>query len=151
MFDDEARQFSALSERQCRELLQSSDLARVAWQSADGPQILPITYVCHGDSIVFRTSPYGPLSDLIRPTDVALEVDDLDQQRRSGWSVVVQGRATVIDQPPEIVRLWALSGLVPWAPGVRNVFIQVAPRRISGRLLSHDPSSSEAIERIEHR
>ena len=59
MFDDEARQFSALSERQCRELLQSSDLARVAWQTADGPQILPVTYVCHGGSLVFRTSPYA--------------------------------------------------------------------------------------------
>jgi hypothetical protein len=143
---DEARDFSALSERRCRELLQSSDLGRVAWQTAEGPQILPVTYVCHGDSLVFRTSPYGPLSELIQPTDVALEVDELDQQRRSGWSVVVQGRAAAVAEPAELVHLWAVAGLVPWAPGVRNVFIQVTPRRISGRLLSHKPDSDQERE-----
>jgi nitroimidazol reductase NimA-like FMN-containing flavoprotein (pyridoxamine 5'-phosphate oxidase superfamily) len=147
VFDDESRHITALSERQCRELLQSSDLARVAWQTADGPQILPVTYVCHSDVLVFRTSPYGPLSDLIRPTDVALEVDELDQQRRSGWSVVVQGRAAAVDEPAEMVHLWSVAGLAPWAPGVRNVFIRITPRRISGRLLGHDPESDEPSER----
>lgn len=151
MFDDESRQFSALSEPRCRELLQSTDLARVAWQTADGPQILPVTYVCHGDCLVFRTSPYGPLSDLIEPTNVALEVDQLDQQRRSGWSVVVQGRAAAVREPAEMVRLWTVAGLVPWAPGVRNVFIQVTPRLISGRLLGHEPGPGEPTERSERR
>ena len=149
MFDDEARQFSALSERQCRELLRDANLARVAWETADGPQILPVTYACYGDSFVFRTSPYGPLSELIRPTDVALEVDELDQQRRSGWSVVVQGNAAAVAEPAEVGQLWTVDGLVPWAPGVRNVFIQITPRRISGRLLRHDPGSNPPTDRVE--
>jgi nitroimidazol reductase NimA-like FMN-containing flavoprotein (pyridoxamine 5'-phosphate oxidase superfamily) len=151
VFDDESRQISALSERQCRELLQSSNLARVAWQTAEGPQILPVTYVCYGDSLLFRTSPYGPLSELIQPTDVALEVDELDQQRRSGWSVVVQGRAAAVAEAAEIVHLWDVAGLVPWAPGVRNVFIQITTRRISGRLLSHNPDSDQSRESSERR
>ncbi|MCW2812002.1 MAG: hypothetical protein JWP61_2460 [Friedmanniella sp.] len=150
MFDDEARQFTALSERQCWELLQGSDLARVAWQTADGPQILPVTYVCHGASLVFRTSPYGPLSELIRSTDVALEVDELDRQRRCGWSVVIQGRAAAVNEPAEMVRLWTVAGLVPWAPGVRNVFIRIEPRRMSGRLLGHQPRDDEPTERSEN-
>ena len=148
VFDDESRQFSALSEPRCRELLQSSNLARVAWQTADGPQILPVTYVCYGDSLVFRTSPYGPLSDLIQPTDVALEVDELDQDRRSGWSVVVQGRAAAVGEPAEMVHLWTVAGLVPWAPGIRNVFIQITPRRISGRMLSRDTGPNPPTERV---
>jgi nitroimidazol reductase NimA-like FMN-containing flavoprotein (pyridoxamine 5'-phosphate oxidase superfamily) len=147
MFDDESRHFTALSERQCRDLLTTSDLARVAWQTADGPQVLPVTYVCYGDTFVFRTSPYGPLSEMIEPTDVALEVDDLDQQRRSGWSVVVQGSAAAVAEPAEMVHLWTVAGLVPWAPGIRNVFIQVTPRRISGRMLSHDQEPDEPTER----
>jgi nitroimidazol reductase NimA-like FMN-containing flavoprotein (pyridoxamine 5'-phosphate oxidase superfamily) len=142
MFEDDGRQFSALSERQCRELLQGTNLGRIAWHTADGPQILPVTYACHGDSLVFRTSPYGPLSDLMQPTDVAFEVDELDQRRRSGWSVVVQGRAAAVAEPAEMVKLWTIDGLVPWAPGVRNVFVQVTPRRITGRMLRHDPDRS---------
>ena len=33
----------------------------------------------------------GFVSELAQPTWVAFEVDELDQQTRSGWSVVVQG------------------------------------------------------------
>jgi hypothetical protein len=61
----------------------------------DGPQILPVTYACHDGTIIFRTSPHGVLSELVRPTDVALEIDELDQERRHGWSVVVPGRAQI--------------------------------------------------------
>jgi hypothetical protein len=149
VFDDDSRQFSPMSERRCRDLLQSTNLARIAWQTAEGPQILPITYACYGESMVFRTSPYGPLSDLIQPTDVALEVDELDQERRSGWSVVVQGRAAAVGEPAEMVRLWTVSGLVPWAPGVRNVFIQITPRRISGRMLGRTPGADEPTQRAD--
>ena len=148
MLDDDARQFSALSERECRELLQGNNLARVAWQTADGPQMLPITYACHHDALVFRTSPYGPLSELMQPTDVALEVDELDQQRRNGWSVVVQGRAAAVAEPAEIVELWTIDGLVPWAPGIRNVFIEVVPRRITGRMLRHDPDPTPSANEV---
>ena len=139
MFDDETRQFSALDERQCRDLLKGTNVARIAWQSADGPQILPITYACHGDSLIFRTSPYGPLSDLLRPTDVAFEADELDQEQRRGWSVVVQGRAAAVSEPAEMVELWTVDGLVPWAPGIRNIFIEITPRRITGRRLGRLP------------
>ena len=82
-----------MSRSRCQELLESQSIGRVAWQAADGPQILPVTYAYHGGTIIFRTSPYGVLSELVRPTDVALEIDELDQQSRQVWSVVVQGRA----------------------------------------------------------
>jgi nitroimidazol reductase NimA-like FMN-containing flavoprotein (pyridoxamine 5'-phosphate oxidase superfamily) len=146
---DEAREFHALSEPRCWELLQSTDVARVAWQGAHGPQIFPVTYVCHGDSLVFRTSPYGPLSELIQPTEVAVEVDELDRGHRSGWTVVVRGRAAAVGEPAEMVRLWTVAGLVPWAPGVRNVFVQVTPRQITGRVLgrrNHPPAEPREPE-----
>ena len=74
------------------------------------------------------------LSELIRPTDVAMEIDELDQESRQGWSVVVQGRAQGVAEPDQLVRMWTVGGVVPWASGVRNVFIQIIPRRISGRI-----------------
>jgi nitroimidazol reductase NimA-like FMN-containing flavoprotein (pyridoxamine 5'-phosphate oxidase superfamily) len=75
------------------------------------------------------------LSELIRPTDVALEIDELDEKNRRGWTVVVHGRAQGVAEPAQLVRTWTVGGVVPWASGVRNVFIQIVPRRITGRVV----------------
>jgi nitroimidazol reductase NimA-like FMN-containing flavoprotein (pyridoxamine 5'-phosphate oxidase superfamily) len=128
-------QFSPIDPVSCEELLKSQRIGRVAWQAADGLQILPVTYGCHDGTIIFRTSPYGVLSELIRPTDVALEIDELDEKNRRGWTVVVHGRAQGVAEPAQLVRTWTVGGVVPWASGVRNVFIQIVPRRITGRVV----------------
>jgi uncharacterized protein len=135
--DDEATsEFRAISPARCRELIESQNVGRIAWQAADGPQILPVTYAWHEGTIIFRTSPYGMLSELIRPTEVAFEIDDIDQKNHRGWSVVVQGRAQGVAEPDQLVRMWTVSGVVPWASGVRNVFIQITPHRVTGRVVA---------------
>ncbi len=134
--DEPTGEFRAITPARCQELLQSQSVGRIAWQAADGPQILPVTYAWHEGTIIFRTSPYGVLSELVRPTDVALEIDELDQDSRRGWSVVLQGRAQGVAEPDQLVRMWTVGGVVPWAAGVRNVFIQVTPRRVTGRVVA---------------
>jgi uncharacterized protein len=134
--DEPTSEFRAITPARCEELLQSQSVGRIAWQAADGLQILPVTYAWYEGTIIFRTSPYGVLSELVRPTDVALEIDELDQDSRRGWSVVVQGRAQGVAEPDQLVRMWTVGGVVPWAAGVRNVFIQVTPRRVTGRVVA---------------
>lgn len=134
--EDSTDEFTLMSRSRCQELLESQSIGRVAWQAADGPQILPVTYAYHDGTIIFRTSPYGVLSELVRPTDVALEIDELDQESRQVWNVVVQG----IAEPDQLVRMWAVGGVVPWASGVRNVFIQIIPHRITGRIAVARPA-----------
>ena len=134
--DDSTSEFRAITPARCEELLQSQSVGRVAWQAADGPQILPVTYAWHEGTIIFRTSLYGVLSELIRPTEVALEIDDLDQNSRRGWSVVVQGRAQGVAEPDQLVRMWTVGSVVPWARGVRNVFIQITPYKVTGRVVA---------------
>ena len=41
--DESTSEFRAMSPAQCQELLESQSVGRVAWQAADGPQILPVT------------------------------------------------------------------------------------------------------------
>jgi uncharacterized protein len=137
------RQFFAMSEQQCRDLLRQRNVGRVGWQAADGPQILPVNYVWHDETVIFRTSPYGLLSELIRPTDVVLEIDELDLDHHSGWSVTVHGRAEAVAEPAEVSTLWGVENLVPWAPGVRNLFIRIVPRRVTGRTLSRNRPDRE--------
>lgn len=146
MAGDDERQSNALSGPRCRELLAGTEIGRVAWQAADGPQILPVLYTLHGETVLFKTSPYGPLSDLIRPTEVAMEVDQLDAEHRSGWSVLVRGRAEAASQPAELSPTWALDGIVPWAPGARSLVIAITPRIITGRVFRHRRVMAEPRE-----
>jgi nitroimidazol reductase NimA-like FMN-containing flavoprotein (pyridoxamine 5'-phosphate oxidase superfamily) len=115
--------------------LESNHLGRVAWQAADLQQILPVTYAMHQGLVYFRTTPDGILSELAQPTRVALEVDELDQQTRSGWSIVLHGRTSAVSEPDALADPWAADSLVPWARGNRTLFICIRPDRVSGRVV----------------
>jgi nitroimidazol reductase NimA-like FMN-containing flavoprotein (pyridoxamine 5'-phosphate oxidase superfamily) len=130
-----ARRSGRLTEPECIRLLETHSLGRLAWQAADSQQVIPINYIFRSGAVFFRTSPQGILSELMRPTDVALEVDDLDHNKRTGWTVIVYGRAKAVAAPAELLEQGEIDDLVPWAPGVRNLFIQITPSRITGRLL----------------
>ena len=83
----------------------------------------------------FRTAPDSILAELAQPTSVALEVDELDQQNRSGWSIVMHGRTSAVSEPDALDDLWASDSLVPWASGNRTLFIRIRPERVSGRVV----------------
>ena len=125
-----------ISRAQCVELLQSHSVGRVAWQSADGPEILPVNYVWYDDSVVFRTAPNGLLAGLVWATDVAFEIDELNSRRREGWSVVMHGRTQAVGKSEQLAQLMAGSDVVPWAAGDRNVFVKITPAKVTGRLVT---------------
>lgn len=62
----------------------------------DGPLILPVTYQFRNGSVIFRTSPVGPLAGLVRRTNVAFEIDGFDEETKSGWSVLIRGFAEAV-------------------------------------------------------
>ena len=90
---------------------------------------------CTQGSLYFRTLPDGLLAELAQPTSVALEVDELDQQTRSGWSIVLHGHTSVVREPDELADLWASDSLVPWASGNRTLFIRIRPDTVAGRIV----------------
>ena len=125
--------YADLTPTECQALLESRDVGRIGWNAGHGPQIFPISYACAADLIVFRTSPFGVLSELVRPTQVVFEVDDLDDVAHTGWSVIARGRAQAVASPALLTHLWTVEGAEPWAGGVRNVFIGISVERITGR------------------
>jgi nitroimidazol reductase NimA-like FMN-containing flavoprotein (pyridoxamine 5'-phosphate oxidase superfamily) len=72
------------------------------------------------------------LSSLGRHTRVAFEIDDIDEERESGWSVLVLGSAERVTREYTLTSLWK-DGPVPWAEGTRNLFIMITPETITGR------------------
>ena len=97
-----------------------------------------MNYAWHENCVIFRTAADGPLSDLDRPTDVAFEIDEVDQVRRQGWSVVVHGQAHAVAEPDRLIQMRTVAD-VPWAGGRRNLFIQITPTRVSGREVAARP------------
>lgn len=133
--------YTDLTLSECQARLESRDIGRIAWNAGGGPQILPVSYACVGDLLVFRTSPFGVLSELVRPSHVVFEVDELDAVRHTGWSVIVHGRAQAVASPALLTHLWTVDGAEPWAGGVRNVFIGITAERVTGRSFGSSGSS----------
>lgn len=124
-----------LSAARCQELLAGHTAGRVAWNAPDGPQVLPVNYALYAGDVVFRTSPYGALSQLRQRTNVAFEIDDIDEEHGTGWSVLVLGSAKAVAHNDDLVRLWSSDVVVPWASGTRNLFIAISPRTVTGRIV----------------
>ena len=124
--------FAELAEDACKELLARHTTGRVGFMAPYGPQILPVTYQYRNGSVIFRTSPHGVLSSLVRRTSVAFEIDGVDEEKQSGWSVLVLGFAEAMAHNYLLASAWE-TGPVPWADGIRNLFIEIKPRKISGR------------------
>jgi len=122
-----------LSEQQCRELLASQDLGRIAFSIDDQPEIFPVNYVADGTVVVFRTASDNRLQQAVLRR-VAFEVDGWDSNTTVAWSVVVKGVAedvtTGIDPFSAALRE---RQVFPLAPGLREHWIAVYPSEVSGR------------------
>jgi nitroimidazol reductase NimA-like FMN-containing flavoprotein (pyridoxamine 5'-phosphate oxidase superfamily) len=130
---DRSDRIEELSEHECRELLASKDLGRIAFSIGEQPEIFPINYAADGSVVVFRTGVGTKLQNAVL-TRVAFEVDDWDPDGRVGWSVVLKGIAqevtTGIDPFSTALRA---RRVFPLAPGEREQWIAIYPSEITGR------------------
>jgi hypothetical protein len=122
----------ALEPAECMRLLASARLGRVGLTTPDGPQVLPVNHTVLDGTIVFRTDLYGALAAGTRDDVVAFEADELDDLMRSGWSVLVVGRAEHVEEHAEMAEAFRRMGQ-PWAPGLRPLVARIVPSRVTGR------------------
>ena len=129
------RRFEVLSRPQCLDYLRAGSIGRVAWNTDNGPQILPVTYALQGDAIMFLTERAGPLAALASDQRVAFEVDDFDVQRRNAWSVCVSGRSSAARHSEGGASGAFEQDPVPWVTGERDLSIAISLDEVTGRLL----------------
>jgi len=125
-----------LTESECHRLLASNDFGRVGVSIGGLPAIIPVNYRFLDGDVVFRTGPGLKLAAATDGEVVAFEVDDHHPADRSGWSVLVVGRAEVSEDPALVARLHA-ARLAPYADGDRSAVVRVVPTFVSGRRLVH--------------
>ena len=117
----------------CLRLLESVPVGRVSFCTDGEVVTLPVNHVVDGQDVVFRTDRGSKLSAADRRDHVAFEADDYDPRTRTGWSVLVKGRAEVVREDAEIQRLSRL-GLYPWVTAVdRPYWIRIRPISVTGR------------------
>lgn len=121
-----------LSVGTCFELLATQTTGRLAYLARAGaPDVVPVNYVLRDGVILIRSGPGPKLQAAERRELVAFEVDDLNRDTRSGWSVVITGRAERLSYSDAD----ALDLPAPWVNGVRRHTLRIKPMHVEGRQL----------------
>lgn len=145
MFGEE-RSLEALSEQDAVALLSTSPVGRVVFTVGALPAIVPVAFAVHDGAVVMRTAPESRLARAAPGGVLAFEIDDVDPQTRTGWSVVVMGVATVVADP---VQRAAINGLVEaFAPGRDDVCIRLPLTVVTGRRVTAAKDQSPVETRL---
>jgi hypothetical protein len=120
----------------CLDLLAAHSVGRLAYVARAGvPDVVPVNYAVHGRDLLVRSGPGPKLQAAERGEVVVVEVDDIDEDSHTGWSVVVAGRARRL-HVTEVARLPDDALPVAWVPGPRWSVVSVQMSRVTGRRLS---------------
>jgi nitroimidazol reductase NimA-like FMN-containing flavoprotein (pyridoxamine 5'-phosphate oxidase superfamily) len=123
-----------LSRSECVTLLASVPVGRLVFSEGALPAVRPVNFVVYQGDIIVRTSRHGAIARLNNEV-VAFEVDEIDPETRTGWSVVAVGKSEPVTDIDDLVML---SDPVhrPWPSGDRGHFVRVRIELISGRRLA---------------
>lgn len=122
-----------LTERDCFALLEQAHFGRLGLSVGALPTILPVNFALLGRDPVFRTDAGTKLEAATNGHVLCLEIDDVDTLMRDGWSVVVTGRASVIEDQDELAAARQLP-LQPWV-GKGSSYVRIRASMVSGRRL----------------
>ncbi|MFB7596164.1 pyridoxamine 5'-phosphate oxidase family protein [Streptomyces sp. NPDC056160] len=124
-----------LSPQECRALLSTHGVGRIAFTTPQGPAAFPVNYDVMDDAVFFRTAPGSAPAGAVG-NEVAFEVDRIDEAMSRGWSVLVVGRAEAVEDPQTTRRLGEWARSEPWAGGERPLWVRVLPTRLTGRRIT---------------
>jgi hypothetical protein len=133
--DEGAGRLRELSLEECHEILSAHHIGRIAWNDAEGPAVLPVSYAFDGEHVLIRTSAHTELARHFAPGRVAFQLDQYDERTHRGWSILVRGVARVAewDQLPS-----PGDTPSPVVGGPRSFHIRIAVERITGRRVLPD-------------
>ena len=127
--------FTELSRQECRALLASHGVGRVAVPTVSGPVIVPVNYSVVDGAVVFRTAD-GTTPAQAAGCQVAFEVDRIDEAFSQGWSVLARGHARTVTDPDDVRHLTERAYSLPWAGGERDVWVRIDPLALTGRRIT---------------
>lgn len=130
-----------IEREECVGLLATQTMGRLAMADHGyyPPHIVPVNFILDGDVVVFRSDAGLKFKlSVLAEHSVSFEIDSVDTAGRLAWSVVVQGRAELLDEDEVEAKGYA-QRLDAWAPGDRQQWVRVLPYTITGRRLRPAP------------
>lgn len=128
---------------ECKRLLavaaKGEGVGRVGIATDQAPVVVPVNFSLHEGQVLIRVGA-GSVSQGASGQLVAFEVDHIDRESGTAWSILVRGLATLIESPSE-TELAAAHPLVP-EPG--DLVLMIRPDILSGRRFAvrHDEARS---------
>lgn len=116
-----------LDPEDCWELVGPAPVGRLVWQGERGLSVATLNFAVDRHSILVRTIAYGSIARECDDSQVAFQVDYADEATRTGWSVLMRGRAHV--EYGETVPIDAVDA---WPEGSRLLALRVVADRVSG-------------------
>ena len=127
-----------LPAEECWQLLAGTSVGRIAWTTTAGPVVVPVNIATDGRAVYVRTTAYSSMVQKVDAERVAVEVDRIDEDTHTGWSVLARGVAEVRYAGHETAHEPDRGGHpdpAPWPRGPRSATVVVAVDEISGRRL----------------
>lgn len=135
--------FRTLSEQECYGSLSTTTVGRVAFVASTGQQFLPVNFQYLDGVALFQTSPDSILAEMARSMDdVAFSVEHREKLFQTGWSVVVSGSTTRVEDSTLADQVRSVARLRPWALGDRKLVIALVPRKSPA---ARSPSTEAAV------
>ena len=122
-----------LDEERSWALLGASGLGRVGFVAEGRVKVFPVNYIVLHGAVYFRTSRDGEVASNLPQQGVALQTDTSNPAIQSGWSVLVSGPAEAVEDREELTVLFGHMTEEPWAGGIRDLFVRIAPESVTGR------------------
>ncbi|MET9611611.1 pyridoxamine 5'-phosphate oxidase family protein [Kitasatospora indigofera] len=133
---DRDNRVESLSEEECLHLLATVPVGRVVYTAHALPAVLPVAFEVTADGRLVLALRQGvTVRRALDDTVAAFQADLLDAATRTGWSVLVHGRAQVVSDPALHDRLLR-TGPRPWEDGAEAaepMFVLIPPELVSGR------------------
>jgi nitroimidazol reductase NimA-like FMN-containing flavoprotein (pyridoxamine 5'-phosphate oxidase superfamily) len=143
--DDTGEGLATLGEPACWELLPDSGLGRLAWANPDGRiLVVPVNYGRDGHTIIVRTGDTELLDRARTGTRAAFQVDELEQGLRSGWTILINGTLSEVDDVDRAERLARLVD--PWLREPRPHVLLLRATQVTGRRVTPTGGAVQVID-----
>lgn len=128
-----AEGLTVLDDEEARRLLGVGVVGRVGYVDARGTlQLVPVNYREREGDVYWLTLADGVLARAAEAEQVVFQVDHHDDTYQNGWSILVRGRAELVDDEALLAELLE-RGLRPWASGERTTLVRLRAESTGGR------------------
>jgi nitroimidazol reductase NimA-like FMN-containing flavoprotein (pyridoxamine 5'-phosphate oxidase superfamily) len=130
-------QIEIFDDDECWRRISDFRVARVGVTVRGHPWVFPVHVHIDRPTVTFQTGAGVILHGAMNGPSVAVQFDDLAVDGSGGWSVVVGGKAVVLDDDDEVEALSRATDL-PWDRELKPYLVQVRAQTVTGRSLTFE-------------